>query len=64
MLYTNPQCFNCKHDKNAPCTIGKSPACGKYPNGRPKGVFYESKKCAKFEPKTATKVGGRKKKRK
>ena len=64
MLYTNPQCFNCKHDKDAPCTIGKSPACGKYPNGRPKGVFYESKKCSKFEPKTATKVGGRKKKRK
>lgn len=64
MLGINPQCFNCKHYRDAPCTIGKSPACGKYPKGRPKGVFYDGAcKCEKFKPQQIH-VGGRKKKRK
>ena len=40
-LYMRPKCYGCKHHTNAKCTIGKSPACKKYPNGRPAKVFYE-----------------------
>lgn len=58
-----PQCYRCKFHTNASCTIGKAPACGKYPNGRPKKVFYEAGKCSKFEPQQVN-VGGRKKRRK
>lgn len=50
-MYMKPKCYECKHHTNAKCTIGKSPACKKYPNGRPAKVFYECGSCAKFESK-------------
>ena len=68
--YMKPKCYECKHHMNAKCTIGKSPACKKYPNGRPAKVFYESGSCAKFEAKATktakktTKAKSTKKKRK
>ena len=61
-MYMKPKCYECKHHTNAKCTIGKSPACKKYPNGRPAKVFYEGKKCAKFEPQQIN-VDGRKKRK-
>lgn len=63
MLFIKPQCYECKYDKGASCKIGQCPACGKYLNGRPRAVFYEGKKCAKFEPQQVN-VGGRKKRKK
>ena len=50
-IYKKPQCYGCIHHTNAKCSIGKSPACKKYPNGRPAKVFYEGGSCAKFESK-------------